>query len=124
MTAGILIFQSDKDDSPLGNASVLKLVRLIRLTRMARMAKLLRAIPELIILIKGIVVASRSVVFTLMLLMIIIYFFAIVFRQLAADTDVGVEYFNPVPEAMFSLLLDGVLPDQGAIVRACADGSP
>jgi hypothetical protein len=76
----------------MGNTSVLKLFRLVLLTRMARMAKLLRAIPELIILIKGIAVASRSVVFTLMLLGVILYFFAIVFRQLTDDTELGQEF--------------------------------
>jgi hypothetical protein len=107
----------------LGNASVLKLFRLVRLTRMARMAKLLRAIPELIILIKGIAVASRSVVFTLLLLVVILYFFAIVFRQLTDDSEVGLEFFPSVPAAMNSLLLDGVLPDQAAIIRSCIDDS-
>jgi len=120
----ILLATGAGSDTGMGNTSILKLVRLCRLTRMARMAKLLRAIPELIILIKGIVVASRSVCFTLVLLMLLIYFFAIVFRQLADDTDVGAEYFKSVPDAMISLLLDGVLPDQSSVVRACADQHP
>jgi hypothetical protein len=105
----------------LGNTSVLKLFRLVRLTRMARMAKLLRAIPELIILVKGMAVASRSVGFTLVLLGVIVYFFAIVFRQLTDDTDLGNEVFSTVPQAMATLLLDGVLPDQAGIVRVCGD---
>jgi hypothetical protein len=110
-------------DSGMGNTSVLKLVRLARLTRMARMAKLLRAIPELVILIKGMAVASRSVGFTLILLTLLIYFFAIVFRQLMDNTEVGDEYFYSVPKSMMSLLMDGVLPDQASIVMACADQS-
>jgi len=57
-------------------------------------------------------------------LSLIIYFFAIVFRQLTADTDVGELYFPSVPAAMMSLLLDGVLPDQAAIVKDCAAESP
>jgi len=123
MTVFLLVSTGGSGGTGLGNTSVLKLVRLVRLTRMARMAKLLRAIPELIILIKGMFVASRSVCFTLVLLSIILYFFAIVFRQLADETDVGEVYFNSVPDAMLSLLLDGVLPDQSAIVRACASES-
>eukprot|EP00929_Paragymnodinium_shiwhaense_P000664 TRINITY_DN100908_c0_g1_i1.p1 TRINITY_DN100908_c0_g1~~TRINITY_DN100908_c0_g1_i1.p1 ORF type:complete len:931 (-),score=212.61 TRINITY_DN100908_c0_g1_i1:151-2943(-) len=110
----------------LGNTSVLKLIRLVRLTRMARMARLLRAVPELIILIKGIVVASRSVFFTLCLLVIIMYFYAIVFRQLlgqlvvpGSEPDLETLYFPSVTGAMMALLLDGVLPDQGAFVRDC-----
>mmetsp|Transcript_153973 Transcript_153973/g.273070 ORF Transcript_153973/g.273070 Transcript_153973/m.273070 type:complete len:739 (+) Transcript_153973:74-2290(+) len=101
----------------LGNTSVFKLVRLVRLTRMARMAKLLHAVPELIILIKGIAVAARTVFFTLLLLAIIIYFFAIVFRQLTDDTEIGDRYFPSVTASMGTLLLDGVIPDQALLVR-------
>jgi len=103
---------------------VMRLVRLARLTRMGRLARLLRAVPELIILIKGIGVASRSVFFTLILLLVIIYFFAIVLKQFLVGTAVGQRYFNSVPEAMISLLLDAVLPDQATIVRDCARESP
>merc|ERR1719375_1287971 len=93
-------------DSGMGaDTSMLKLVRLARLSRMARMARLLRAAPELMILIKGMGVASRSVCFTLVLLLILVYFFAIVFRQLLADTDAGSLYFDSVPEGMVSLVL-------------------
>merc|ERR1712187_464179 len=74
----------DSRNGPLGNAEILKIIRLVRLTRMARMARLLRALPELIILIKGIAVAMRSVIFTLILLVILLYLFAIVFTQLAS----------------------------------------
>jgi voltage-gated sodium channel len=104
----------------LGQASILKLVRLVRLTRMARMARLLRAIPELIILIKGIFVASRSVTFTLVLLVLIMYLFAIIFRQLA-EGEVAERYFPTVPGAMASLLLEGVIPDMAMIIRDCSD---
>jgi len=103
------------------NTSVLKLIRLVRLTRMARMAKLLRAVPELIILIKGIWVAARSVFFTLVLLVLIIYVFAIILRQVTDDTIIGREYYASIPKAMQSLLLDGVLPDQAVLVRANGD---
>lgn len=117
----VILLTSDGEGSSgaLGNTSVLKLFRLVRLTRMARMAKLLRAIPELIILIKGIAVASRSVVFTLILLCVILYFFAIVFRQLTDDTELGHEFFGSVTDSMGSLLLEGVVPDQSSIIRSC-----
>eukprot|EP00434_Breviolum_minutum_P015500 symbB.v1.2.013653.t1/scaffold966.1/size148232/6 len=50
------------------------------------MAKILRTMPELMLLIKGIVVATRSVFFTLALLGIFIYVFSIIFMQLTKDT--------------------------------------
>merc|ERR1719218_356535 len=107
----VIVASGAGSGTSMGNTSVLKLVRLARLTRMARMAKLLRAVPELIILIKGIWVASRSVCFTLILLFLLIYFFAIVLRQITEDTEAGEVYFNSVPEAMLSLLVDGIIPD-------------
>merc|ERR1719487_215615 len=96
----------------LGNASILRMARLLRLTRMARMARLLRSMPELMILIKGMVAGMRSVIFTLFLLIVIIYIFAIAFRQLADGTEVGEDYFSNVPLAMATLLHRGTFMDE------------
>jgi hypothetical protein len=103
----------------LGNASILRLVRLLRLSRMARMARLLRAMPELMVLIKGMAVAMRSVFFTLVLLAGILYIFGIAMVQLTKDTEVGDELFKTVPGAMDTLLLQGILPDEAALVDEC-----
>merc|ERR1719362_217777 len=94
----------------LGNASILRMARLLRLTRMARMARLLRAMPELLILIKGMVAAMRSVMFTLGLLMVIIYIFAIAFTQLCDETPCA-DVFSSVPDSMHYLLIKGALMD-------------
>lgn len=106
----------------LGNASILRMARLLRLSRMARMARLFRAMPELLILIKGMVAAMRSVVFTLCLLGVIIYVFGIAFRQLVGDSakdDDGNAFFATVPMAMHTLLIDGALMDgTGNVVKA------
>merc|ERR550532_2916939 len=107
----ILLALGAGGSSGLGNASVLRLLRLLRLSRMARMAKLLRSMPELLILIKGMVSAMRSVFFTLLLLGILIYVFAIAFRQLTADTDAGKIYFYNIPKSMHTLLIDGTIMD-------------
>merc|ERR1712232_1433234 len=96
------------------DASAFRLLRLLRLTRTARMAKVLRAMPELLIMIKGMIAAARSVFFTLMLLIIIIYIYAIAYRQLTSGVDdwtSGPEYFKTVPDAMLALLLHGTFPD-------------
>jgi len=92
------------------NASVLKVIRMVRMLRISRMARLLRSIPELVVLIKGIKAASRSVVVFFLLWFLIIYVFAVVFRQMTSGNDVGAKYFESVPAAMQSLLLDGILP--------------
>jgi len=100
-----------------GNGSVgvspdmLKLLRLLRLTRMARMARLLRWVPELMILLKGLWLASKSVFFTLVLLVLTVYLFALVFRQITDSTPIGDQYFPSVWTAFLSLLLKGTLPD-------------
>lgn len=97
----------------LGNASILRVARLLRLTRMARMARLLRVMPELIILIKGMGAAMRSVGFTLILLVLLLYVFGIAFKQLCADPDLHIcqEFFSSVPRSMHSLLVHGTLMD-------------
>jgi len=95
----------------LAGASTLRLVRLLRLTRMARMAKLLHAMPELMFLIKGLAVATRSVGFTLFLMLILIYMFAIAFTQLAKGTPLQAQFFPSVEASMGTLLLSATVPD-------------
>lgn len=108
----------------LGNASMLRLLRLLRLSRMARMAKLLRSMPELLILVKGMVAAARSVFFTLVLLFVAVYMFAIAFRQLTDGTPLGAKHFSTVIAAMHTLFLDGTLLDgTGQLVRDLLDES-
>merc|ERR1719362_249066 len=93
-----------------GNASILRMARLLRLTRVARMARLLRAMPELLILIKGLMAAMRSVMFTLGLLLVIIYLFAIAFTQLCENTECET-VFSSVLHSMHYLLVKGALMD-------------
>jgi len=113
----ILVSQSDSS-SGLGNASILRMFRMVRLIRISRMVRLLKAIPELVILVKGIRAATRSVSVFFLLWLIIIYVFAIVFKQLTVGDPVGEEYFNSVPEAMHTLFLDGILPDASPLVNS------
>lgn len=109
----------NRTESP--NFSVLRVLRMAKLFRMGRAVRLMRALPELAILVKGISIATRSVFFTLLLLMLIIYVFAITFRQLTDGTAIGDQYFPSVPTSINSLLLDGVLPDNAQIVNDLAD---
>jgi hypothetical protein len=77
--------------------------------------------PELMVMIKALSVAMRSVFFALGLLLGIIYVFGIAFRQLLDGTPAGKEFFPSVPEAMYTLLIDSALPDQGTVARAALD---
>merc|ERR1719454_1643773 len=96
-TIALLVFMPGGGGSGAGNAGIMRLARLMRLSRMARMGKLLRVMPELLIMLKGMKAATRSVFFTLLLLVVIMYVFAIAFVQLSDDTDVGASYFDTVP---------------------------
>lgn len=102
----------EKGAGKMGNVGVLRIARLLRLTRMARMARLLRAVPELVILVKGMAHAARSVFFTLLLLLILLYVFAIAFKQLMEGSDVGLRYFRSVPESMNTLWLYATLLEE------------
>eukprot|EP00747_Dinoflagellata_sp_TGD_P167047 gnl/TRDRNA2_/TRDRNA2_190804_c0_seq1.p1 gnl/TRDRNA2_/TRDRNA2_190804_c0~~gnl/TRDRNA2_/TRDRNA2_190804_c0_seq1.p1 ORF type:complete len:635 (-),score=130.03 gnl/TRDRNA2_/TRDRNA2_190804_c0_seq1:43-1947(-) len=103
---------SSGDQGGVGDASILRLLRLLRLTRMARITRILRAVPELMILIKAMVAATRSVFFTLCLLMVIIYVFAIAFTQLTRGSIAGEDYFDTVPDSMLTLTVYGTLLDE------------
>jgi len=97
--------------------TILRIVRIMRLTRVARMARLLRCVPELVILVKAIALATRSVVFTLCLLISIIYVFAVLFTQLLSGTEVAQGCFDNVPQAMNCLLLKGVFTEQAEFIQ-------
>merc|ERR1712232_1445811 len=76
---------------------------------------------ELMVLVKGMTVATRSVLFTLVLLTIIIYVFAIAFTQLMEETTLHDEYFQTVPKSMSTLLLRGTIPDMADLVEDVGD---
>eukprot|EP00928_Gymnodinium_smaydae_P036561 TRINITY_DN25536_c0_g1_i1.p1 TRINITY_DN25536_c0_g1~~TRINITY_DN25536_c0_g1_i1.p1 ORF type:complete len:643 (-),score=164.91 TRINITY_DN25536_c0_g1_i1:153-1868(-) len=101
----------DVSGGGMGNTSVLRLVRLLRLLRMARMVRLLRSMPELLILVRGMAAATRSVCYSLCLLIVLMYIFGIIFVNMMKDTEAGVEFFATVPGSMNSLLTFGVFWD-------------
>lgn len=95
------------EDLFLIDTSVLRMLRLLRLTRVARIARLLRFLPEVMILVRAIGAATRSVILTVLLGLMIVYVFAIAFTQVAVDTPAGHAYFSSLPQAMFSLIFNG-----------------
>ncbi|CAK0855606.1 unnamed protein product [Prorocentrum cordatum] len=103
-------------DSKLGAASILRLFRLLRLTRMVRM---LRSFTELMILVKGMLSAMRSVTTVILLLFIVMYVFGIAMTQLAAGSGSEEKYFSNVGHSMYTLLVYGVFLD--SIARLCND---
>merc|ERR1719310_1834810 len=92
---------------------------------MARMARLLRAVPELLILIKGMMAGMRAVFFVCILMLIFTYIMAIALVQISTGTEsVEEEYFETVPAAMLSLLIHGALLDEfGGLVYTLQEES-
>ncbi|CAJ1449843.1 unnamed protein product [Effrenium voratum] len=108
----IIIFMASAGGSNfLGDASILRVARLMRLTRLLRMARLIRMVPELLIMVKAVASAARSVGFTLILLGICLYVFAIAFRAMLDGTNVGATYFPNVALSMHSLFMHGTFLD-------------
>jgi hypothetical protein len=87
-------------------------LRLFRLARLSRLIRMLRSLPELMIMIKGMVTAAASVGYTLGLLMLITYVFAIALVNLAPPgEDVTEEFFSSVPATMHNLIVFAVFLD-------------
>eukprot|EP00913_Durusdinium_trenchii_P013471 g12651.t1 len=103
------------------NIDFLRILRLVRILRLSRMAKLLRAVPELVIIIKGIgFAAGLSDRGSQSMCPRIIYVFAIVLRQTTDGFDFGSKYFNSTTNAMatlLSLVFDAVLRVDSLSVR-------
>ncbi|OLP83250.1 Sodium channel protein type 11 subunit alpha [Symbiodinium microadriaticum] len=110
-------------DAGTSTMVMLRMLRLVKLCRLTRLAKLLRAVPELVIIMKGIGYASRSVSVFFMFWIIISYAFAIGIRQLTDNTEVGLMFFPSVPEAMNTLLLQGLFPESTELISAISGGS-
>ncbi|CAE7713053.1 NaCP60E, partial [Symbiodinium necroappetens] len=106
----------------ISNSSSFRLIRLLRLTRMARMARLLRSVPELLIIVRAIAIALRSVFFLMVLLLGLVYVFALLFSQLFDGKNqppgtLAHKSFGSLPQAMNTLLMAGALPDQSSLVE-------
>eukprot|EP00931_Biecheleriopsis_adriatica_P004285 TRINITY_DN105982_c0_g1_i1.p1 TRINITY_DN105982_c0_g1~~TRINITY_DN105982_c0_g1_i1.p1 ORF type:complete len:536 (+),score=81.63 TRINITY_DN105982_c0_g1_i1:158-1765(+) len=104
------------------------IIRLFRLLRLVRVARLLGAVPDLLIVCKAIMVSLKSVIYTFVLLIVIIYLFAIAFTLLldgktSAKDSSAYMNFRSVGVSMNTLLLNGALPDQSQLVNDMLDKS-
>eukprot|EP00929_Paragymnodinium_shiwhaense_P067043 TRINITY_DN33728_c0_g1_i1.p1 TRINITY_DN33728_c0_g1~~TRINITY_DN33728_c0_g1_i1.p1 ORF type:complete len:874 (-),score=279.97 TRINITY_DN33728_c0_g1_i1:371-2992(-) len=124
LITGVMLAAGIRDGATLREASILRLFRMVKLLRLSRMARLLRSIPELVVLIKGIGAASRTVVVFIFLWTVIVYIFAVFLRQTTGESVLGDTLFQSVPHAMNTLLLDGILPDSANFVNSVVDEMP
>lgn len=95
------------------------ILRLFRLARLSRLVRMLKSLPELLIMIKGMVKAAATVSYTLGLLIIFTYVFAIALTQLSVGTEFRERYFKGVALSMYSLIVYGTFLD--SLAEFCDD---
>lgn len=104
----------------------LSIFRVLRLSRMARIARLVKSFPELAITIKAINLGLQSIFWTLVILLGVVYVFAIMFTQLLdgrnqpAD-DLANKSFGSLGQSISTLLLLGALPDQVDVMEGLGE---
>eukprot|EP00929_Paragymnodinium_shiwhaense_P047870 TRINITY_DN24283_c0_g1_i1.p1 TRINITY_DN24283_c0_g1~~TRINITY_DN24283_c0_g1_i1.p1 ORF type:complete len:670 (-),score=120.43 TRINITY_DN24283_c0_g1_i1:289-2298(-) len=104
----------------------MSMMRLLRLLRLTRMVRIMRSLPELLLIVKGMVAAVRAVFWTLILLFLITFVWSILFateyhQGLATDDDVGEDIgaaFGSIGKSFFSLIIMGTILDD---ITYCTD---
>jgi hypothetical protein len=90
-------------------------LRVLRLLKLSRMARMMKAFPELVTMIKGLVRSLRAIFSSIVLIMLMLYTWSIVLYMLMQDEDDLNEKFradsdmnfSSVGNTMWILLLDG-----------------
>lgn len=102
--------------------SALSALRLVKFVRVARFTRLARIFPELMVLLKGMGHALGSVFFTLVLLFMLAYVFAIAFTLFVHDDYASFDPFKSVSQSMLTLIVRGTLLDEVSdLVQALTD---
>eukprot|EP00439_Symbiodinium_sp_Y106_P041671 s2319_g5.t1 len=119
------VFSADSAGASTGGLSVLRVARVMRVLRTARMARLVRFMPELMILVKGMMVAFRSVFFTLLLLLLVTYVFSVAFMQFSRGIEnLETTLFRTMGTTVETLILGCVLTDQAGLIQEVGKDSP
>ncbi|CAJ1431189.1 unnamed protein product [Effrenium voratum] len=118
----VLLISQTSTAGGAANLTILRVVKMVKLVRLSRMARLLRFVPEMAIIVKGLRFASRSVGVFFLLWGMIVYIFAVLFRQLTDGSEN--QFSETVPLAMNKLLLNGVFPDNAALVSDVTNIDP
>jgi voltage-gated sodium channel len=95
-------------------AAVFRMARILKMGRLGRVVRLMQVFPHLLTQVKTITGALWSVAFTILLLGIIVYVFAVTFKQQTADAEATPrlnEYFPTLSATFWVLILQGVLID-------------
>merc|ERR1712232_260965 len=111
---------------PDSNARFLLVFRLLRILRVLRVIRVVRQVPELLLIIKGVIMAFRPTIVVMSLIGLIIYAFAIVFRVALHGTEIGAKRFSSMPTSMATLLIEAILSGTrgGPVMRETWSESP
>jgi hypothetical protein len=97
-------------------------LRVLRLLKLSRMARLMRAFPELVTMLKGLTRSLRAIFSSCLLIILIVYIWAIMMHLLLKDEKALNEqfykeqllHFSTVTDAMWALVMDGTFLLDGA----------
>mmetsp|Transcript_69710 Transcript_69710/g.215524 ORF Transcript_69710/g.215524 Transcript_69710/m.215524 type:complete len:624 (-) Transcript_69710:74-1945(-) len=106
VSAIVAIFGLDQQADAKSHLRAFVAFRILRLLRVLRLARVLRRLPELMVIARAMAIAFRAISVVLMLLGVIIYMGAIVFRVVLEGTAVGHDHFQSVTHSMGTLLLE------------------
>jgi hypothetical protein len=122
-----LYFAESGGDSAGRNSSFkfTQALRVLRLLKLTRMARLMRAFPELVTMVKGLVRSLRAIMSTLILIGLMCYLWAIIIHMLISeevelnkhlfDTLDGLS-FHRIGDCMWALIVDGTLMMDSPII--------
>jgi len=100
-------------------------MKLLRLLRLARIVRIMRAFPEIMTMIKGMIVATKPVSTSMAMLVGIIYVFGITMHMLVNGDPEVFEYWGTVSRCMMTLTANGTLGDSiGTVMRGIARNVP
>jgi len=85
--------------------------RLMRLFRLARFSRLMRASPELMTMFKAMSAGTRAAGSAILMLVLLIYVFAIAMNSLLKDEEAVHARFGDISKSMWTLLLEGLFMD-------------
>eukprot|EP00930_Biecheleria_cincta_P003928 TRINITY_DN104835_c0_g1_i1.p1 TRINITY_DN104835_c0_g1~~TRINITY_DN104835_c0_g1_i1.p1 ORF type:complete len:485 (+),score=74.51 TRINITY_DN104835_c0_g1_i1:95-1549(+) len=102
-------------------------LRLLRFVRIFRLVRLMTVVPDLQMVIQGLVQAMRSLFWVLLLLFLLIYVFAVFLTMEVAEDqdDFGkTDYFSDMSNSMLTLVNFALLTEYGDIVRPIMNNQP
>merc|ERR1712190_567509 len=110
----VSVFAVGGDDTGNSNLSFMRIIRMLRIVRIMRLVRILRFVQELRTMVLSIAGSMRSLLWTLMLLLLMMYVLSVFLTQMIVqrgEDDPSIldmngslyQYFNSVPRSVLSL---------------------